>query len=454
MTTICKKGEPLEECEQKLLQRAIQESDEKQKNKLLTEEVLQIVDILKQFMVKKRVICYGGTAINNILPREARFYQENELPDFDFYSIHPLDDAKLLVNVYVKKGFREVEAKSGQHVGTFKVYVNFIPIADITYLDPPIFNSLAKEAIVIDGIRYAPPNYLRMSMFLELSRPSGDVSRWEKVFSRLFLLNSFYPLTTNSSKYIVTPHSSSNSIFDFIVTLDVLFFGGYAFSLLTKLDGSSKGYYDIISKNSHMTIKLIVTYLREEQNHIPVIRFYPSLGTIPPSIQIIVKGEIILTIYQAESCYSYNEHLLSTTIGEYQRIIKVATIDTILSFYLAFIFTPNYDRQQYLFMAITLFELEQQNRNVKSGMLKRFSTQCYGKEETIYDIRKQKANKKREFLKRGIKKTSKEYEWYFLNYSFDDINNRQTKKYGKRKLDHRHKLLQKYTKRNRNKFLF
>ena len=34
-----------------------------------------------------------------------------------------------------------------------------------------------------------------MSMYLELSRPDGDVSRWEKILKRLILLNKHYPLT-------------------------------------------------------------------------------------------------------------------------------------------------------------------------------------------------------------------------------------------------------------------
>lgn len=33
-------------------------------------------------------------------------------------------------------------------------------------------------------------------MYLELSRPAGDISRWEKVLKRLSLLNKNYPLTT------------------------------------------------------------------------------------------------------------------------------------------------------------------------------------------------------------------------------------------------------------------
>jgi hypothetical protein len=38
-----------------------------------------------------------------------------------------------------------------------------------------------------------------MSMYLELSRPHGDVSRWEKVYSRLELLNKAHPTTCNKN---------------------------------------------------------------------------------------------------------------------------------------------------------------------------------------------------------------------------------------------------------------
>ena len=73
-------------------------------------------------------------------------------------------------------------------------------MADITYLQKDIFNSLKKEAKKIAGILYCPPNYLRMSMYLELSRPAGDVSRWEKVLKRLSLLNKHHPLKANDCK--------------------------------------------------------------------------------------------------------------------------------------------------------------------------------------------------------------------------------------------------------------
>ena len=130
-----------------------------------------------------------------MLPLEDQFYDKStELPDYDFFSPEPLKDAKRLADIYYKKGFSEVEAKSGMHPGTFKVYVNFIPIADITYLVPELYKKIHNKAILVAGIFYSPPNYLRMLMYLELSRPNGDVSRWEKVLKRLTLLNKHYPL--------------------------------------------------------------------------------------------------------------------------------------------------------------------------------------------------------------------------------------------------------------------
>ena len=51
-----------------------------------------------------------------------------------------------------------------------------------------------KDSSQVNGIYYCAINYLRMSMYLELSRPDGDVSRWEKVLKRLSLFNKHYPL--------------------------------------------------------------------------------------------------------------------------------------------------------------------------------------------------------------------------------------------------------------------
>ena len=185
-----------EEKELDILRDAVDLVEKRKGEKVIQDpKVQEIISIVEKFIADKKLVCYGGTAINNILPEDAQFYNKDiELPDYDFYSDNALDHAKELADIYYKAGYEDVEAKSGVHHGTYKVFVNFTGIADITNMEPALFNAISRDAIVKKDIRYAPPDFLRMAMYLELSRPDGDVSRWEKVQKRLTLLNTHYPL--------------------------------------------------------------------------------------------------------------------------------------------------------------------------------------------------------------------------------------------------------------------
>lgn len=197
---ICDNNMTFEECELTILRQAVDETENIQgQKKVNSKDIQEMLEIVENFIINKKLICYGGTAINNILPKYAQFYKRDiEIPDYDFFSSNALDDAKELADIYEKAGYTEVEAKSGVHYGTFKVFVNFIPIADITHLHKDIYESITKDSIQIAGIKYAPPDFLRMSMYLELSRPSGDVSRWEKVMKRLAIMNKYHPMKINN----------------------------------------------------------------------------------------------------------------------------------------------------------------------------------------------------------------------------------------------------------------
>ena len=192
----CEKGLTFEECELAILRHAVDKIEKKTGRKMINNPTVQeIILIVEKFLIKTKRICYGGTAINNILPEENQFYDKSiELPDYDFFSPEPLQDAKDLADIFYNEGFLEVEAKAGMHAGTFKVFVNFIPVADISFVPKDLYNKIHKKAIIKAGIYYSPPDYLRMLMYLELSRPEGDAGRWEKVLKRLTLLNKTYPL--------------------------------------------------------------------------------------------------------------------------------------------------------------------------------------------------------------------------------------------------------------------
>ncbi len=241
--SICN-GLTFNDCELAILRQAVDKAEEIQGEKIVNSpEIKKIISILENFMRLKGVIAYGGTAINSLLPKRDQFYNKDiEIPDYDFYTPNALNDAKELVDKYIKEGFIEVEAKSGQHHGTYKVFVNFIPIADITYIPKELFNAVKKDAVRVGGILYAPPNLLRMGMYLELSRPAGDVSRWEKVLKRLTLLNKNFPLDDSNCFKVDFQRAMSNSdealtdkiyenIQKTLIDQGTVFFGGYALSL-------------------------------------------------------------------------------------------------------------------------------------------------------------------------------------------------------------------------------
>ncbi len=423
----CDKTMTFEECELAILRHAVDTNEKIQKQKKIkTEGVDKMIKILEGFLMKKKLVCYGGTAINNILPVNDQFYDRDvEIPDYDFYSSNALDDAKELADLYHSNGYEEVEAKSGVHHGTYKVFVDFIPIADITYLDPFIFKSIQKEAIKVAGIYYAPPNFLRMGIYLELSRPEGDVSRWEKVFKRLLLLNKHYPLKAGKCDAIdfqrrfEGDETISLKIYDIVrdtfINQGVIFFGGYAASIYAnqlpkklQKEYSSNPDFDVICEEYEKCALIVKERLEDEGIQGVKIIKHSQIGEIIPNhIEIRVGKNTIAFIFEPIACHSYNK------VKIMEMDMKIATIDTMMSFYLAFIYADifSFFKERILCMAEMLFNVEKRNRLKQYGILRRFSSTCIGTQETLEDIRIKKAAKFKE-----LKKNTREYESWFLKY--------------------------------------
>ena len=432
-TELCSNDMTFTDCELAILRHAVDESDEKKSKRLANAaEITQMIEVVENFLRKKGLICYGGTAINNILPKQAQFYNRDlEVPDYDFYSPNAMDDAKELADVFHAAGFHEIEAKAGVHYGTFKVFVNFIPIADITLLHPVIFKSMSKEAIKIDGILYSPPNFLRMNMYLELSRPEGDVSRWEKILKRLTLLNEYYPFAVTAEcdkiefqRKMETDITKSEELYfairDAFIDDGVVFFGGYAARMYSRYMTNDRKEiikkipdFDVLSEDPDRCANILIERLRSKGFKNAKKKLYGPIGEIiPERIEIIVGKETLAFIYKPIACHNYN----MITLGDKE--IKVATIDTMLSFYFAFYYSdePYYSKDRILCMSKFLFDVEHKNRLEQKGILKRFSIDCIGTQHTLESIRAEKMDK---FKELKSKRGTREYDMWFLKYSFE-----------------------------------
>jgi hypothetical protein len=95
-------------------------------------------------------------------------------------------------------------------------------------------------------------------------------------------------------------------------------------------------------------------------------------------------------------------------------------------------------------MAQYLFDVQQKNRLQQKGLLKRFSINCYGQQNTLEELREEKAKKYKELKNQ---RNSKEFESWFLRYvPFEDDMEKQDKK-----LKTENKKLKKQTQKRKPK---
>ena len=432
----CDSNLSFQECELAILRASVDLADSKRGKKVVNSpEVQKMIKILESFLRKKKLVCYGGSAINAILPEEDKFYNKDiEIPDYDFYSPNAIENSKELADIYYNAGYKTVEAKSGSHHGTYKVFVNFIAIADISFMPKDLYNSIKKDAINIDGILFAPPNFLRMASYLELSRPMGQTDRWEKVLKRLSLLNKHYPLYDSHCYHLNYQRKMENTedeyneykIYEIVkntfIEQECVFFGSYAIANYSTYMPKHEKYivrkyadFDVLSNDPETTCDIVKERLDNAGiENVKIKKREPIGELVPEQYEISVGDDIIGVVYKPVGCHSFN------TIKLNGKKVRIATIDTMLAFYLAFIYAdkPYYDPHRIYCMAKFLFEVQQKNRLRQKGLLRRFTITCYGHQPSVEELKAEKAEKYKELRN---KKDEDEYKEWFFNYKPGDI---------------------------------
>jgi hypothetical protein len=375
-------------------------------------EARKIVDILEHFLRIKGRVVYGGAAINAHMPPEKKFYDPRlYLPDYDFMTPDPLQDCADLIVAFQAEGFTDVEAKFGIHEGTYKIFVNFRSAADITYMPPEIYERVISDAVTIEGIRYASPNYLRMNMYLELSRPAGMVSRWEKVYQRLLLLNEEHPIkaghcTDEPLKALGRGSSTATAatqdrIVEIGVDAGAVFLSGASW-----LAGTPPSADEIVlmitphrkdlSRRIADTIKTPLLHLAE----------FPSSGELLPARtelhSLSPDGPLIAVIFDTVACHSYTT--LATPPG-----YRLGSIDLLIQMYYAFHFAELNNLLSVRLMCVIqeLVDLESTRRAAAAATGEPahdvFPLECVGHQPTMPELKKAHRERVREKRKELVK---------------------------------------------------
>ncbi len=219
-------------------------------------------ELIKKFLQRKKLKLYGGAAINMWVGEEDKFYSEDDIPDYDIYSPNPWVDAVELAEYLYKNGFLYTEVRSGIHAGTYKVFSNLYPVADLSYVPPDIYKKIPVTKK--EGFLVANPEYLHISIYREFQEVLDNPERWEKIAWRQKLLEKWQPVRYDQDcKNIVKEQKQEYSkelriINSFVRKNKLLRFGVDAFNKYMELGGSKKQielvYYQALSENANEKI--------------------------------------------------------------------------------------------------------------------------------------------------------------------------------------------------------
>jgi len=285
-------------------------------------DLRKALSIVELFLRRKHRLCYGGMAINSHLPKEFKFYDFSKtLPDYDFYTFEPEKDVKELISLFRSNGYTEVESRLGMHKGTWKIFVNYVGVADITEMPYWLYTILQKRSLRQDGISYVDADFLRMNMYLELSRPRGEVERWEKVYKRLLLLNMAKPTHTahcghkKKVEQIRIGKELHETLIQYVVHNQLMFAGAEIKRIYSNPKTLHNGF---LLKSQHP----VLVFAKSPEFHIPIVRqiihdsdpsapikvvHWSSVGEGFPEMWGIQKrGQLIFLAIEEFVCNSYN----------------------------------------------------------------------------------------------------------------------------------------------------
>ena len=388
-----------------------------------------IINIVELFIKSNKILCYGGTAINNILPEHIKFYEKLlDIPDYDFYSTNSIRDLVRLADKLHAAGFTDIEVKSSVvHDGVYKLYIKKIPIADSHQLPNDLFNIMYEDSVHYNGIAYVSPDYLRLNIYKELASPKGDTSRWEKIYERLLLLNKYHPFKENNKcshlnfmREFVADSNVINTTYtcirDILIEEGVVFIGGYACGAYNSSNFDNEIHvpdFDVLSMHAHSVASRVRVALEHAGIvNIDIVHKLPiGDGRINNHYEISIDSVLVCTIYEPISCYGYNSFLVN------DKYVKIASIDTMMFFLLAFryISKNKYNVDRILCMAQFMIRMmRNKSKFNKTGIFKRFDVECYGNEKNITERR---SDRTKTYNKLKHNKNSIEYNTKFFLYN-------------------------------------
>jgi hypothetical protein len=325
-----------------------------------------------------KILLYGGTAINDILPDKLKFYSKTQLPDIDIFCTNETYKqlSKKLLKTFFLKGYTITTIHEALHENTYKLTVEGLHIIDISVVTTDVFTMLSKNKIKTSFKKIYSVNieYLKFSLHSLIAQPLQSY-KWANVFERMISVYSVFPINIDCplsvEKYFSKdiPKVITDDLNDFIKTTDFTLFGWDVISKYLKCsikDQTPQRY--ILSAVSHTIVaRDIVSYIKNKD----VVHTDKTTYSM-----VTYKDFPILTIYNSHNCASY-----ITIRGKRQLSIH----SMIQQLYIAYF---NTNDRTILCIVHNLVNVLMKNISSKKKLYSQFVIDCYGDQKGIVTLRK------------------------------------------------------------------
>jgi hypothetical protein len=254
--------------------------------------------VVKKFIITKNRIIYGGMSIDMALKASGNegIYAKDSIPDYDFMSPDAFRDSIELADLLYKEfGDVGIDSINALHPTTRRVRINFVPVADITFISPSTYDRL--PTIGYNGFRVIHPTFQRLDMHRAFCNPLEHVPR-EVVFfrtnkdiKRFGFLDDAYPLAI--------PKIDDKKTISLEIPTEFFEFGliggCFAHALLMR-DFSIDGNKIIVPANLERVARTIVIVCEEPMKLVDrlgsnAVKYYSKFqdDVRPPSIVVTTK---------------------------------------------------------------------------------------------------------------------------------------------------------------------
>lgn len=284
---------------------------QKELDMLNYEKYSSLFDDAYEFLAKKRVLLYGGTALNELMPEPRKFYEPYALPDIDVLSPDAKKIAHDMVNLYSKNKHQANTFTEALHQGTYKVYSDGIQIADITQCDITVYDMLRKKSIIgRNNIQIISPQYIRMTLHKLFSQPN-DAHRWSKIYERLKSYYKTFPIVSSHSiKSAKDNDDDINADIDAIVQSmpeETVFLGKREVMMLLGRKTPIEFPFPPLLALTDQDLSHVVAKIRRDVKNISVSKIYEADHFVPSHVILSVDNKPMGIIFRLSSCVAFNQ---------------------------------------------------------------------------------------------------------------------------------------------------